>query len=85
MSFFIGFVLRQNIQLIQDALRGVQHEIFLLEIEEGLLECQLSQNNNNCSERSHRIEDHYRQIVMNKQRMNSQEQSLLAQISELEN
>jgi hypothetical protein len=83
MSSLFAFVLRQNIQLIQDALRGVQHEIFLLEIEEGLLECQLSQNNN-CSERSHRIEDHYRQIVMNRQRLVSQEQSLLAQISELE-
>ena len=76
------FVLCQNIQLIQDALRGVQHEIFLLEIEEGLLECQLSQNN--CSQRSHIIEDHYRQIMINKQRLVSQEQSLLAQISELE-
>ena len=54
----------------------------MLEIEEGLLECQL--NNNNCSERSHRIEEHYRQIVMNKQRLTSQEQSLMAQISELE-
>ena len=73
----------RNIQYIQDALRGVQHEIFLLEIEENLLECQISQNNN-CSERSHRIQDHYRQIVMNRQRLVSQEQSLLAQISELE-
>ena len=78
--------LRQKYSIIQDALRGVQHEIFLLEIEEGLLECQLAQNNNNnCSERCHRIEDHYRQIMMNKQRLVSQEQSLLAQISELDN
>ena len=63
----------------------MQHEIFLLEIEEGLLECQLQNNNNSCSERHHRIEDHYRQIMLNKQRLVSQEQSLLAQISELEN
>ena len=73
----------KNIQVIQDALRGVQHEIYMLEIEENLLQCQLSQNNR-CSDRSHRLEDHLRQIVMDKQRLTSQEQSLMLQISELE-
>ena len=63
---------------------SVQHEIFMLEIEENLLNCQLSENNNRCSDRSHSLEDHLRQIVMNKQRLTSQEQSLMAQISELE-
>jgi len=63
---------------------SVQHEIYMLEIEENLLNCQLSANNN-CSDRSHRLEDHLRTIVMNKQRLSSQEQSLILQISELEN
>ena len=63
---------------------SVQHDIYILEIEEGLLQCQL-ENNNSCSDRYHRLEDHLRRIVMDKQRLSSQEQSLMLQISELEN
>jgi hypothetical protein len=62
---------------------SVQHEIYMLEIEENLLQCQLSRNNS-CNDRSHRLEDHLRRIVMDKQRLSSQEQSLMLQISELE-
>ena len=63
---------------------SVQHEMYMLEIEENLLQCQLSENNR-CHDRSHRLEDHLRRIVMDKQRLSSQEQSLMLQISELEN
>ena len=63
---------------------SVQHELYMLEIEENLLNCQLS-GNNSCSDRSHRLEDHLRRIMNDKQRLTSQEQSLMLQISELEN
>ena len=62
---------------------SVQHDIYMLEIEEGLLQCQLG-NINSCSDRFHRLEDHLRRIVMDKQRLTSQEQSLMLQIRELE-
>ena len=57
--------------------------MLLLEIEENLLQCQLSENNR-CNDRMHRLEDHLRTIVMDKQRLSSQEQSLMLSISELE-
>jgi len=64
-------------------LNGVRHEMLLLEMEESMLQCQLS-DNNRCNDRFHRLEDHLRRIVMDKQRLSAQERSLEQQISELE-
>jgi len=67
----------------QAALNGVRHELHLLEMEENLLMCQLS-GNSRCHDKFHNLEDHLRRIVMDKQKLSAQEQSLEQQISELE-
>jgi len=64
-------------------LNGVRHEMLLLEMEVNMLQCQLSENNR-CNDRFHRLEDHLRRIVMDKQQLSVQERSLEEQISKLE-
>jgi len=58
----------------------------MLEAEESLLRCQLSEDQflGRSNDRSHGLEDRLRQLVMDIYRLHAQEQSLELQISEYE-